>query len=521
MDQIHITINFMDFPAELLLNILGHLDVYDLVRARKICSDIRQLIDSSSELQYSIDVRYFNAIPASLPDCNIAVATRRQLLQKSETAWQKAEYSQRNSIPMSYSPDNYRWSCGILGIPAKSLEQIKFIQPALSDSDTHTTNLRQRSCKIDSTAFEGYSFSPAQDLVAILSRAARGENHAYDVTFRSLSEDKVHPEAAFPLVKALDNQIDSELFNSPYTQTMIFGDYYGLFCKYAHKADGGLVDFLQIWNWRSKDTFQCLEIFDVDCETMNFSFLTNNRFLVASARELMLFSLDIVDSVNAIRLIAKFSFPALQDPFVFHYITFNPIPFHASTHNQLIAINMCMSAPTTTKSPYFTFYIERDTVLELESTYISRYGEASRNSPNLPWSAWGSKYTRFFENSYSSCIHRIFGFRTAELVGDLVSREGELQPRLLCIRDFNPHRVMDFKAGNTTESHQRLVEGETPNSALFLQPLGPGLPYLETISQEKFLASDMTMEANRIMLLSLEVGELHNVSQSIEMLDFE
>jgi hypothetical protein len=82
------------------------------------------------------------------------------------------------------------------------------------------------------------------------------ESHAYDVTFRSLSEDKVHPEAASPVVKALDNQIDLELFNSPYTQTMIFGDYYGLFCKYGHKVDGGLVDFLQIWNWKSKDTFQ-------------------------------------------------------------------------------------------------------------------------------------------------------------------------------------------------------------------------------------------------------------------------
>ncbi|KAG2099291.1 uncharacterized protein F5147DRAFT_839468 [Suillus discolor] len=522
MNQVHdITIKFMDFPAELLLHILGHLDVYDLVRARKVCSNIRQLIDSSSELQYLIDVRYFNAIPPSLPGCDFAIATRRQLLQKSETAWQRAEYSQRNSTTMSYSPDNYRWSCGILGIPAKSLEQLKFIQPSLSDDDTHTIDLRQRICKIDNTAFEGYSFSPTQDLVVILSRAARGESHAYDVTFRSLSEDKPHPDAAFPLVKALDNQIHPQLFDSPYTQTMIFGDYYGLFCKYACKVDGELVDFLQIWNWKSKEASQCLQIFDVDRGTTNFSFLTNDRFLVASATELMLFSLETIDSVNAIRLVAKFSFPALRDPFIFHYITFSPIPFHASTHNQLIAINMCMSAPTTTKSPYFTFYIERNTLLELESTYISCYGEASQDSPNLPWSAWGSKHTRFFENSNSSCIHRIFGFRSADLIGDLVSRDGVLQSRSLRIRDFNPHRVTDFKAGNITTSHQRLVEGESPNSTLFLDPLGPGLPYIETISQEKFLANDMTVEANRITLLSLKGNSMYNVSQSIEILDFE
>ncbi|KAG1769567.1 hypothetical protein EDD22DRAFT_147228 [Suillus occidentalis] len=537
MNQAHnIPIQFLDFPAELLLDILGYLDIYDLVRARKICSGIRQLVDSCSELQYAIDIQYFNAIPASLPSCDVDVATRRQLLRKSETAWQKAEYSQRCSIPMSYCPDNYRWSCGILGVPAKSLAQIKFVQPALSGKNTQTTDLRQSSCKIDSIAFEGYSFSPAQDLVAILSRSAPGENHAYDVTFRSLSEDKAHPEAASPVVKALDNQIDVRLFNSPHTQTMIFGDYYGLFCKYGRKADGGLVDFLQIWNWKSKDTFQCLKIFDVDCGTTHFSFITNDRLLVANSRELMLFSLD--DSANAIRLVAKFSLPAVRDPFVCHYITFNPIPLHASTHNQLIAVNMCMSAPTTAESPYFTFYIERNTLLELESTYTSRYGEASQGSHNLPWSAWGPKHTRFFENSLNSCTHRIFGFRSAELIGELFSCGGQLQSRSLRIRDFNPHRVADFKAGNQSKSHQRLVEGETLKSALFLEPLGSGLPYLETTTQEKFLANDMTMEANRITLLSLEAvshyfilivdmaliktqGDLHNISQSIEMLDFE
>ncbi|KAG2049821.1 hypothetical protein BDR06DRAFT_974919 [Suillus hirtellus] len=240
------------------------------------------------------------------------------------------------------------------------------------------------------------------------------ESHAYGITFRSLSEDKPHLDVRSPLMKALDNQIHPQLFDSPYMQSMIFRDYYGLFCKYAHKADDELVNFLQIWNWKFKEASQCLQIFDTDCGTTNFSFLTNDRFLVTSARELKLFSLDTINSVNAIQLIARFSFPALRDPFIFHFITFSPIPFHASTHNQLIAINMCM--------------------------------------------------------------------------------------------------VTDFKVGNISTSHQQLIKGESPNLTLFLDPLGPGLPYIETISQEKFLVNDMK-EANRIILLSLKV--------SIKMLDFE
>ncbi|KAG2738609.1 hypothetical protein P692DRAFT_20656222, partial [Suillus brevipes Sb2] len=38
-----------------------------------------------------------------------------------------------------------------------------------------------------------------------------------------------------------------------------------------------------------------------------------------------------------------------------------------------------------------------------------------------------------------------------------------------------------------------------------LEPLGSGLPYLETTTKEKFLSIDLTMEANRVTLLSFEV----------------
>jgi hypothetical protein len=59
--------------------------------------------------------------------------------------------------------------------------------------------------------------------------------------------------------------------------------------------------------------------------------------------------------------------------------------------------------------------------------------------------------------------------------------------------------VVDVKAGNGTRWNQRLVEGSeiVPNSGLFLEPLGSDLPYLETTTKEKFLSTDLTMEANR------------------------
>ncbi|KAG2350976.1 hypothetical protein BDR05DRAFT_955124 [Suillus weaverae] len=42
----------------------------------------------------------------------------------------------------------------------------------------------------------------------------------------------------------------------------------------------------------------------------------------------------------------------------------------------------------------FTFYVERNTLLELESTYASRYGKASYDSSSFPWSSsWGPNRT--------------------------------------------------------------------------------------------------------------------------------
>jgi hypothetical protein len=262
---------------------------------------------------------------------------------------------------------------------------------------------------------------------------------------------------------------------------------------------------------------------------MNFSFLTNERILVVNARELLLYSL--VHAPNALQLTAKFSLPALHSPFEYACISFSPIPSHACAHNQMIALSMDISGGSLTKNPCFTSYVERNTLLKLESTYVSCYGKATEDSPDLPWSSWGPDHTRSFEeSSFDPCKHSVIGFRTASLVGNQNSK------RPLCIRDFNPHRVVDFKAGNGTNRNQRLVEGGEilPNSSLFLEPLGSGLPYLETTTEEKFLSTDMTMEVNRVTLLSFEVmntigmpnaGEhsfvKHELLQGFEVLDFE
>ncbi|KAG1748800.1 hypothetical protein EDD22DRAFT_917163 [Suillus occidentalis] len=514
MSQVHqLTPILVDFPVEILLDILGCLDVRDLVRARQVCNHIRQAIDSSSKLLYSIDLGYFNAIPVpSTPGSDHSIPELRKSLLRSKTAWQKAEYSQRDPIVLPHPPNMHQWSCGVLGFPAENSQQMMFFQPQLADGHSNATTLRQWNCKFDS-AVAHHQFSVAEDLMILIVRARSMESHAYDVIFRSLSEDKAHPAVAFTSLKALDNEADLELLNPSTLRSSIFGDYYGVMFRNVNKANGGVADFLQIWNWKSKDDFQCLEVFDPARKTMNFSFLTNDKILVVNTSELLLYSL--VHSSNSLQLTAKFSLPALHSPFEYTCIGFSPVPSDARAHNRMVALSM------DPKIPAFTSYIERNTLLELESTYVGRYGNSN----------WGPNHTRSFEeSSFDPCKHSVFGFRCASLVGERNTQ------RPLCIRDFNPHRVVDFKAGNGTRWNQRLVEGGEilPSSGLFLEPLGSGLPYLETTTEEKFLSTDLTMEANRVTLLSFEImssirmphaGEQsfveHELIQGFEVLDFE
>ncbi|KAG2121444.1 hypothetical protein DEU56DRAFT_95880 [Suillus clintonianus] len=510
------TLTLLDCPVEILLKIFGHLDVYELVRARQICNYTQQAIDSSLEFLYSIDLKYFHAIPVTVPgSADTDVQGLRQSLRQRESAWQNAQYSSNALDPVPCPLVMYRWSSGVLGFPVAFLgrqvgqtKRILFLQPQPADGHSSAPNLRQWSCQVDHP-FPHFNFSPAQDLMVYLAEAPWGANHAFDVCFRSLSEDNVHPEAVSPVLKAIDKDIDLELFNLFVQKSSIFGDYYGVLFRNVIRTNGA-ADFLQIWNWKSKDAFQCIEAFDLACDTMDFSFLTNEKILVANARELSLYSL--VQSSNSLKITAKFSLPPLRSPFEYKYFNFTPIPFHAHAHNQMISFSMNISGGGLATDPCFTLFVERNALLELESTYTSRYGKATEDSPSLPWSSWGPNHTRsFVERSRDPCKHSVSGFRSVSLAGDRMS---EREKRPLCIRDFNPHRVADFKAGNGSRLNQRLIEGEPTSSNMFLEPLGSGLPYLETITEEKFVATDMNVEANRVTLLMFETGRTFTMSQS-------
>jgi hypothetical protein len=271
---------------------------------------------------------------------------------------------------------------------------------------------------------------------------------------------------------------------------------------------------------------------------MDFCLISNDRLLLVNEYgKLMLYSL--VNFPNAIQLTAKFSLPVLTSSSSIGQTQFTGAQDYSSStpplrssrfqasaaRSQLIAISLSAHAfHATANYCHVTFYVEQNSFLELESAYTNRYGKPSQyfNSRALPWSSWGPKYTWSFlgrdglgDSNRWHCSH---GFRTADLIGDVWSPEGRRQPRQLCIRDFNPHRVKHYKAGYRTNRHERLVEGGPPNSETqnhFLEPIG-GLPYLEITTQEKFLSKGhVFMDESTVLLPRVSYYRTYNIHMAL------
>ncbi|KAG1820257.1 uncharacterized protein BJ212DRAFT_1297702 [Suillus subaureus] len=192
----------------------------------------------------------------------------------------------------------------------------------------------------------------------------------------------------------------------------------------------------------------------------------------------------------------------------------NSVNARTRTHNQIIVIGMkYLGWLLATKSPCFIFYVERSILLELESTCTSCRGKQVKTLLVCLGPARAQITPDPGESSYDSCKHFLLG---SELY--------------LWSGPFGDQLGSELESGWT----QRLIEDETPCSSLFLEPLIFGLPHLETITQQKFFATDMTMEADWVTLLALEVTSTitmphgreqtfveHENEQIIELLDFE
>jgi hypothetical protein len=243
------------------------------------------------------------------------------------------------------------------------------------------------------------------------------------------------------------------------------------------------------------------------------SFIAEDKLLLSGRVDGVMEINSIADKSKPPQCTARFSLPSLMEDWLYLVVTpsINPRPgsvfldfqnsshrpscfFHPSLDDQLMSFHIIISDTSKfcDSERDFFFFARQGAILRLESLFAK---QASTNEC-FPWSSWRPQNTTWF---LGDCRQSLYGFRT---VG-FIDHSRSLEPRRLCIRDFNPHNICDYSARCETGRHGRLVQGGTTTTMNpFTEPLGSALPYREIISEELQVdASKTIMDNSRVLLL--------------------
>jgi hypothetical protein len=173
----------------------------------------------------------------------------------------------------------------------------------------------------------------------------------------------------------------------------------------------------------------------------------------------------------------------------------------------------------------FTFFVHRRALLA-QIPHAQRVCELFRSAPGaaaptpVPWSAWGISATRWFEFDPASMrwITTTAGQRAVTME--------EHTPTPIIVRDFNPYTVRAALAREASQGRRsqeckrdaprqlpngnlqviKVEENVIPAGTMFREDVRSTLPYIETVTQNKYRYEGVLIDEERI--LGLEVRPL-------------
>ncbi|KAG1745154.1 hypothetical protein EDB19DRAFT_1692682 [Suillus lakei] len=503
-------------PPEILGHcILALLDAYDLVRVRKTCKALKATVDTSEMLQYIIDLGYFRMIPVGTSETDASPATCRKRLRQQDAAWQHFEYKKNFTLHSTLLGSIHDPVGGMFG--SIKGDCIYFARlPSLSDSvDLHCWNH-----PVDGIALLDFTFCPAQDLLVLVASPPGLQNYEYDIHLRSLTTNDAHPDAAQPILKALNRD---DINRETSLKIKILGNYISMLRWNVVENRGMVGDYLQMWDWKSKmatSSFFCSTTVSTTAPSLqkiNSSSLTHTGpwnyipFLTSrsprNAPRNFPYLLSWMTFHTQMRTRTKIQHLAPCSPILKSPCRQSSCLFHPSTDDQLITIIVGVARVTNTSDArLYRFFARCSAILKLESLFSKTYGQATLNDPKLPWSMWGPQHTTWFRvRENAKWGPSLYGFRTVTAEHVNFGRPYYNLPEEPCrlfIRDFNPHIAWNYGVEDTSGSGGRIVRGKLTRriSRPFTEPLGSALTYRETISEEMFDVVQTLMDESRILL---------------------
>ncbi|KIL71782.1 hypothetical protein M378DRAFT_155391 [Amanita muscaria Koide BX008] len=227
---------FTHLPTELVVYVLSNLDTCSLLTCRTVCTAFRDLIDSTPNLQYAIEL----LIAGQEDGGHYQLCIRREMLKQHQQRWANLQWTKEQRIQMFHGG---LWELygNLLAQNTSDKSTVHFWQ-----LPSQTRGIEEKNWTVDIKEFRvrDFGIDPGQDLLVILEEPLRQQNdHRYRVHFRALSTGQPHRLASG--TQPLTHEEQRGNHSSYSIQTC--GDVVGILIESHNSRETEVV----LWNWKT------------------------------------------------------------------------------------------------------------------------------------------------------------------------------------------------------------------------------------------------------------------------------
>ncbi|KAJ3551988.1 hypothetical protein NM688_g4393 [Phlebia brevispora] len=518
-------------PAELAIQIVSFLDAVDILTCRLVCKQLKSLVDTVSELQYSLELTASRC--HNNPISGFTTSKRLRLLKDRQIFWKKPAF--KPVCDIDFKPQNYNYHGNILIKPRQiqgfgDSKLWNGLDCVALELDSEAVKTREWSLQFK-FAIESYAVDPSRGLLVLLRWRPRAwDNWIFEIRTVSLKDGQETSTGYFEVPAPRRYTEESPPF---YMQgnmlSIITRDYLG------EESDQRTSIHVTIVNMRTGSVHAELtrSAHSLQSLTETFMFSSDTSFLLAVKQE-EFFSIEVYSiqedatekgDVMIPTHVATFQFPPVREgcssvgtwaPFSKSYAGghgHGAQPFTQDTDSAVININRVYFAGSLASDTiiYLSSYIPLSTFLSPLALHKHRGIEAYPLF--LPWREWGPIHTRCFDVTRTSRAsqevpraacgtgfydkvdyygsHAIFDFNQREIARDLSTSCAKVHA------GFKPeapathsafrrlYRSMRLGVKNTRKVPRfpgRIVSQPTviPHGNIFTEDIISMLPYRET-----------------------------------------
>ncbi|KAI0044573.1 hypothetical protein FA95DRAFT_247444 [Auriscalpium vulgare] len=254
--------SFLDLPVELQLLVIGSLNHLDILNCSLVCKHLHDLILSTAELQYRIELAYDGLIDGLT--CDLPIAMRLQRLLDRRNAWRTLSAHSHSTVSV---PGECRAYELVGGVFAKVLETNGFNAAWLPSTGAH--EFVPLHITLLDIPVKDFALDPTQDLIMLLEQTpVEGAAQEVRVHVRRLSTgaSTVHSDAKEGVLHACTTHLRG-------CTIQVVEDVVGL---YNWSPTHGAV----VWNWKTGETLMMFDEATSPRHIWDFAFLSSRSYAV-------------------------------------------------------------------------------------------------------------------------------------------------------------------------------------------------------------------------------------------------